>query len=423
MKFLRVTLPVITILSAVIFPGAVSAQFHTYIPASSLPQKPDAQGHPMFHTNIRLLIPDGKGYTFGEQAVQPEELPPFPGFLFETPASLACVYGLAPFFKGCNPNLTTTNPDGGGKVIAIVDPFDDPTVESDLATFDAQFGLPPADLTVVFADGAEPALDPTGGSELEEALDVAYSHAMAPKAKIILVEAADNTFANIFSAVVVASNLVAAQGGGEVSMSLGISESEVSAAFEAAADTTMTTPGVVYFASTGDAPGTSYPGTSPNVVSAGGTSLSRSLSTGDFFLESAWQDAGSGPSLFEPRPAFQNGVRAVTGNARSTPDLSFDANPTSGVWLFDSNPVLGTGWFVVGGTSVSAPSLAGIVNAAGTFTASSSAENTLIYSHLLNPADFTDTIYGNCGPNVAYFTLPGYDLCTGVGSPRGLKGK
>jgi hypothetical protein len=129
-------------------------------------------------------------------------------------------------------------------------------------------------------------------------------------------------------------------------MSFGARERELDAAFEAASDLNFTTLGVVYFASAGDSPGTEYPSVSPNVVSAGGTSISRNTPTGDFFLESTWQDAGDGPSLFEPRPAFQNGVIGIVGNARGTPDFSFDSNPTSGVWVFDSNPKFGTGWFV-----------------------------------------------------------------------------
>jgi len=420
MKFSRVVLPAMIAIWIVIFSGPVSAQLHTYIPHSSLPQPPDQQGKPMFHTNLRLVVPSGGRNAIGEQAAQPYELPPFPGYLYETPASLACVYGLAaPRLDGCNPNLTTVNPSGGAKAIALVDAYDDPTAVGDLATFAAQFGLPAADLTVVFANGARPVLDPTGGWEIEEALDVEYSHAMAPQAQLFLVEAADNSLANLFNAVVVASKLVATAGGGEVSMSWGAPEFSQ----ETAVDSIMTTPGVVYVASVGDMPGATYPSTSPNVVAAGGTSLSRDPATGGFFLESSWQESGGGPSVYETRPAFQNDVRYIVGNTRGTPDLSFNANPASGVWLFDSNPVMGTGWYVAGGTSVSAPSLAGVINAAGGFRASSSAENTLIYAHMRDPFDFTDVFYGNCGPYVAYYAWPGYDLCTGVGSPKGLKGK
>jgi subtilase family serine protease len=242
---------------------------------------------------------------------------------------------------------------------------------------------------------------------------------MAPNAKIFLVEAADNSFENLIEAVSLASNLVAGAGGGQLSMSWGGSEF----AEEAQLDSFFTTPGVVYFASSGDSPGASYPSTSPNVVSAGGTSISRDTMSGQFLLENTWQDAGGGPSLVEPRPAFQNGIRQLVGKWRGTPDLSFDANPATGVWVYDSNAALGAGWYVVGGTSVSAPSLAGIINAAGGFRMSSQAENLEIYGNQGNPRALRDIVYGNCGLNIGNFATSGWDFCTGVGTVQSLRGK
>lgn len=428
----RATFPALLLCAAVVCGLSLSpsalAQGHAMTPKSSLPQPPNAQGQMMARTHLRIFVPSAEKMNFGK-AVQPSELPPFPGFLFETPASLGCVYRLVPNpVHGCNPNVTTENPSGGSRAIALVDAFDDPTAVSDLAAFSAQFGLAPPDLTVVYSAGTEPGLDPTGGWELEEALDTQWSHAMAPGAKLFLVEAPTNSLDNLFNAVIVASNLVAAAGGGEVSMSWGTGEATEETLF----DFLFTTPGVVYLASTGDSPGVEYPSASPNVVAAGGTSISRDTATGNFILESAWQDAGGGTSQVEPRPAFQNFVRFVVGNARGTPDVSFDSNPASGVWVFDSNPVGGIGWYIVGGTSVASESWAGIINAAGGFRASSQAENQDIYSHILvfhgdddsrNGGDFRDILYGNCGVNVSNFTLPGYDLCTGVGSSLGLRGK
>jgi kumamolisin len=394
-----------------------SIQGHVVTPQSSLPQPRSESGEMMARTHLRLLVPSSSKMSFG-QAVQPNELPPFPGYLFETPASIACVYKLVEVnVRGCNPNVTTTNPTGGAHAVALVDAFDDPTAETDLATFSTQFGLPAADFTVVFAQGTRPGTDPTGGWEIEESLDIEWAHAMAPEAKVFLVEAKNNSFTNLFNAVTVASNLVAAAGGGEVSMSWGGAEF----ATETNHDSTFTTPSVVYFASTGDAPGTSYPAVSPNVVAAGGTTLSRDLTTGRLIIENTWQDAGGGPSLVEPRPSFQNGVAYVVGQTRGTPDISFDANPNTGVWVFDSNAVLGVGWYVVGGTSVSAPSLAGIVNAANSFKQSSAAENQLLYSG--RRSDFNDIFYGNCGLNISNFADFGYDFCSGIGSVNTLKGK
>jgi kumamolisin len=390
---------------------------HVMIPKSSIAEPGDAGVKA--HTHLRIFVP-ASGMNFGS-AVQTNELPPFPGFFFETPASLGCIYHLVNHTTpGCNPNLTTENPNAGkgSGAIALIDPFHDPTAVGDLATFSAQFGLPAADITVVFAQGSQPAVDPTGGSEIEESLDIEWAHAMAPNAKIFLVEAANNSLLNLFSAAQLGASMVAKAGGGEVSMSFGTGEGSNEADF----DSTFVFPGVVFFASSGDSPGVEYPSASPNVVSAGGTTISRDPNSGNFLLENTWQDAGGGPSQVEPRPPFQDGVRFIVGNSRGTPDLSFDANPNTGVWVFDSNPVFGTGWFVVGGTSVSSPSLAGIVNAAGSFRNSSQAENALLYNHIFGNS-FNDTFYGTCGLNAGNFAIPGYDLCTGVGTPDGLRNK
>jgi kumamolisin len=398
---------------------AALAQVHVMIPKSSLPQPRNARGQIMARTHLRILVPAADKMNFGT-SVRPSELPPFAGYFFETPASLGCVYSLVHHsISGCNPNVTTENPSGGSRAIALVEAFDDPTAASDLAIFSAQFGLPPANLTVVYSNGAEPGTDPTGGFEIEEALDTQWAHAMAPGARLFVVEAADNSLVDLFNAVTVASNLVAAAGGGEVSMSWGAGEFTEETLF----DSLFTKPGIVYLASAGDSPGVEYPSASPNVVSAGGTTISRNSTTGNFILENTWQDVGGGPSQVEPRPGFQNGVRDVVGNVRGTPDLSFDSNPNTGVWVFDTNPVLGVGWFIVGGTSVAAPSLSGIINSAGSFRPSSQAENQLIYNNLFNGFAFHDISYGDCGLNIGNFAVPGYDFCSGVGSPVGLRGK
>ena len=115
----------------------------------------------------------------------------------------------------------TLNPSGGSRVIAIVDAFDDPNAATDLAMFSTQFGLPAANFSKVFASGVKPPQDPTGGWELEASLDIEWAHAMAPTARIILVEAASNSLSNLLAAETVAANLVAAGGGCEVYNSWG----------------------------------------------------------------------------------------------------------------------------------------------------------------------------------------------------------
>ena len=116
---------------------------------------------------------------------------------------------------------------------------------------------------------------------------------------------------------------------------------------ERAYDSYFQTPGIVYIASSGDysAPAR-YPSTSPYVISAGGTSVIRDVQ-GNFMMETAWstnpdspigQKSGGrgGPSLYEPRPAFQNSVMRIVGGARGTPDISFDANPQTGVCVYST---------------------------------------------------------------------------------------
>jgi len=416
---------------ALVSPGVCSGQQapvskgHVFIPESSVPQPGDAGVKA--HTHLRLFVPPS-GMSFGS-AVQPSELPPFPGYFFETPASLGCIYHLVQHsVPGCNPNVTTENPNvgKGAGAIALIDAFDDPTAAFDLANYSAQFGLPPANLTVVFAQGTRPKMDPTGGWEVEESLDLQISHAMAPNAQIFLVEAADNSFTNLFEAVTIGASLVATAGGGEVSMSWGGGEFSPalgnSTISETSFDHFLTFPGVVFFASSGDSPGTEYPSASPYVVSAGGTTLSRNAYTGSFLLENTWQDAGSGPSQVERRPAFQNAVASIVGDSRGTPDLSFDANPTTGLWVLDTNTVPGPGWYIVGGTSVSSPALAGIINAAGAFRNSSQAENTELYGRSSGDT-FNNIGYGTCGLNAGTFAQSGYDLCTGLGTVNTLRDK
>ena len=127
--------------------------------------------------------------------------------------------------------------------------------------------------------------------------------------------------------------------------------------------------GVVYFASSGDSPGVIWPSASPNVVSVGGTSISRNPVSGDLQQEIAWQSGGGGASLYEARPGYQAGLSAVVGSRRGTPDVAADADPATGVWVYDY-PY----WYIVGGTSVAAPVWAGIVNAGNGFAATSQTE-------------------------------------------------
>jgi subtilase family serine protease len=338
--------------------------------------------------------------------------PPYPGYFYETPASLGCVYQLvSPTAGGCNPNTVTANPSGGSHAIAIVDAYHYQTAMSDLRTFSNQFLLPlptSANFQVVYANGRQPPVN--ANWNVEEALDIEWAHAMAPNAKIYLVEAASSNFSDLLRAVSVANSLVSSTGGGEVAMSWGGSEFSGETSY----DPYFTQPGVVYFASSGDSPGVIWPSTSPNVVSVGGTSLSRNPTTGNFQQEMAWQSGGGGPSLYETRPSYQNAISAIVGTKRGTPDVAADADPSTGVWVY-AYPY----WYIVGGTSVAAPVWAGIVNAGNKFSSTSQNELTGVYAN----QGTTDVKAGSCGPNQGYLTGSGWDFCTGLGSPLGEGGK
>ena len=370
------------------------------------------------HTNTKIFV-----LTGGMDNVHPPsgregpEIAPGPSYYYETPASLGCVYRLTSVSStetGCNPTDTTlANPAGGAKAIAIVDAFDYPTAFSDLQTFSAQFRLPApttANFQVVYATGTPPKAD--SGWGLEAALDIQWAHAMAPKATIYLVEAASNSYADLLTAVNVASNLVAQAGGGEVSMSWGGSEFS----FERFYDGYFTKSGVVYVAAAGDSAGAIWPSTSPNVVSAGGTTNSRDAS-GNLQAQLAWSSTGGGPSKYESRPSYQSAISQIVGSKRGSPDVAAVADPHTGVWVYNIPDC--NGWCIVGGTSVAAPVWAGIINAAGRFAKSTQAELSTIYGNLGNAGDFTDIAQGSCGPSQGYLAGKGWDFCTGAGSAYG----
>jgi len=387
------------------------------VPESSI-YRPEDVGK-RARTFVRIFIPDGG---------LPLTTANTPGGFFETPASLACVYQLVSAAKTCNPSTATTVSRLGSKAIALVDAYDDPNAASDLAVFSTEFGLPTANFKVIYAAPGSstqtttpPPQDSSGSWEFEESVDIQMAHAMAPHAKIYLVEANSNGSGDLLPAITLASNLVAAAGGGEVSMSWGFGDF----AGENGWDGYFTTTGVVYFSSSGDSAGISYPCTSPNVVCVGGTTISRNATTGNFESESAWPDTGGGPSPNEPIPSYQSGIASIVGTQRGTPDLAFVGDGRTPVWVYDTFPMGGSPgtWWLASGTSVSAPGMAGIVNAAGNFYASTNAELTEVYSQIGVATDFRDIVSGNCGDYAGYLSAKGWDFCTGVGASLGKTGK
>lgn len=351
------------------------------------------------HTNHLILVRPTRGKP--NRPTGPQGL---------SPATIYSVY---------LPSASTSS--GGGGTIAIVDAYDYPTAENDLNVFSSQFGLPACTTAngcfkVVYAGGSTPRANCGWGQEA--ALDIEWAHAMAPEAKIVLVEAASSRFTDLFDAVDVATQQVTAGGGkGEVSMSWGGSEFSSETSY----DGHFQHNNVVYFGASGDTGGVIiYPSASPYVVAAGGTTLNLK-SNGDFISETGWSGSGGGPSKYEEQLDYQFGVSGASSTQRSVPDLSFDADPYTGVSVYDSTKCQGmSGWLIFGGTSVSSPALAGIVNRAMSFEPSSVDELTTMYGNRTNTKDFYDVTSGSAG---SYTAAPGWDYVTGIGSSRGTNGK
>src|SRR6266568_4250527 len=261
-----------------------------------------------------------------------------------SPATIKSVY-----------NFPTSLTAGTGKTIAIVDAFDDPTAESDLAVFSSQYGLP----ACTTANGCFSKVNQTGGSSyprtdsgwaLEISLDIQWAHAIAPGARILLVEATTNSFTNLLIAEDYAKTHAQ-----YVSNSWGASEFSSESSF----DSHFTQAGVSFFASSGDSGlPPIYPSASPRVISVGGTTLH--FSGGTFTSETGWSGSGGGCSAFETATSAQAGFsqygQVNCSGKRATPDVSLDADPNSGVSVYDSVKYYGqSGWFTVGGTSASSP--------------------------------------------------------------------
>jgi kumamolisin len=395
-----------------IMSGAQVIQRHGYthvIPASSQ-EASENIGH-VAHSNVSFVVPNvavSAAAPSVKSAARPAAgLPPYLGWAYETPASLACLHGLAPQTSGCNPNVVTTPAQGGHGVIAIVDAYHAPTALSDLQAFSYQFGLPAPTFQVVYASGVQPGVN--SGWTLESTLDIEYAHALAPNAKIILVEAASNSYGDLMKAVQVASQLVVKAGGGQVSMSWGGSEFSSQTYY----DSYFTGANVVFFASSGDQPGVSYPATSPNVVAVGGVSASRDVTTLNFSHFASWSEAGAGVSVITPRPAYQSSIATTIGPMRAIPDVAALANPETGAWVY-----MNGSWGVVGGTSLASPIAAAITNLSGSTAASSQAELSKIYAaKAANANAFANPAAGYCGMHAAYAVATIWNFCSGVGVP------
>ncbi|SOD74814.1 hypothetical protein SAMN05892883_4006 [Jatrophihabitans sp. GAS493] len=308
------------------------------------------------------------------------------------PASLVAAYGL-------------DASRGSGQTVAIVDAYNNPNAESDLAVYRAQYGLPACTTAngcfrKVNQNGAASPLPATNsGWAGEIALDVDMVSAICPQCNILLLEANSSYLSDLGTAVNTAVSLGAkfvsnSYGGGDTS----------------GYDSYYNHPGVAITASTGDnGYGVSYPASSPYVTAVGGTSLSIA-STPRGFTETAWAGAGSGCSTVANQPTFQIGV--ATGCAkRAVADVSAVANPNTGVAVYNG------GWGVYGGTSASSPIIASVYALAGT-PGASDYPNTYPYLHTGDLNDVTSGTNGTCTVHQLCSSVTGWDGPTGLGTPN-----
>jgi subtilase family serine protease len=341
-----------------------------------------------------------KANTIGSPRYQdiPPSLTASPGSGY-TPAQIAGAYGF---------NLTNSAGNGSGSVLAVVVAYGSASMQSDLNVFCSQYGLPTTTLSIVYPSGQPRAKD--SGWASETMLDVEWSHAMAPGAKIVVVVSPDDSLSNLLAAV---NYAVTSSKADVVSMSWGTQEFFG----ELASDSYFNHPGTSFVAAAGDSASVvDWPAASPYVLAVGGTSLQINSLTGSISSETAWGSGGGGVSRYEQLPAFQAGFNVNSG--RGIPDVSYVADPYTGVNVYLTDPITQTGgWAVYGGTSVGTPQWAALLarrkslgNAGGTMFQSN------LYAECksgLSPW-LRDITSGSNG----HPATTGYDLSTGLGSPN-----
>jgi subtilase family serine protease len=320
-----------------------------------------------------------------------------------TPAQVKAAYGFSSVKFG------SVVGNGAGQTIAIVDAYNDPNIKSDLGKFDQTFGLAaPPRFKIVNQNGGTTLPQSDRGWAGEIALDVEWAHAIAPAANILLVEASSATMSALDAALDYARS---ATGVVVVSNSWGGSEFST----EKSQDVHFTTPaghaGVTFTVAAGDSgAGAEYPSSSPDVLSVGGSTL-RLTTSGTWSSESVWAGGGGGTSRYEGVPSYQ---KSLGVSMRGAPDVSYDANPSTGFAVYDSYG--SGGWAQYGGTSAGAPQWAALVAIADqgrALAGKGSLANVQDVLYSLSRSDFHDIASGSNG----YRATSGYDLASGLGSP------
>ncbi|HEY1683674.1 MAG TPA: choice-of-anchor tandem repeat GloVer-containing protein [Tepidisphaeraceae bacterium] len=314
--------------------------------------------------------------------------------------------------------------DGTGQTIAVVDAYNDPNIVFDADYFSSVMGLPQFNanggptLNVVnqYGQSTVPDNATAGTWDIEESIDVEWAHAIAPKANIVLFEANSSDLADLMQAVDTARNY---PGVDVVNMSWGGSEFEGEQQFDSYFTTPAGHQGVTFVGSSGDAGGLpQFPETSPNVIGVGATSLTIN-SAGTYASESAWPDSGGGVSYYQQQPSYQAGkVNEISATNRTSPDVSMDGDPVTGVYVLDTF-YNDSSFLQIGGTSLASPMWAGLIAIAdqgkmlGNQSSLDGATMTLPTLYQLPASNFHDVTSGSNG----FAAGPGYDLATGLGTP------
>lgn len=344
-----------------------------------------------------LFVPEAKSFAKTAQESVVQE--PF------SPQEIDMAYG-----------ISTSDSDGGGITIALIEAFGADTLQEDFLSFGRYFSLPEKQLEVYYPYGKSVQTVPSW--ELEATTDTQWAYACAPGARIICVFAPDSQMQSLFSAVSYAISL----GADVISMSFGSSEF----AGQQRYTLQMKNSGKVFVASAGDTGGSVvFPSSSDAVISVGGTVFYRNA--GGVFARTAWKDGGGGPSRFTPIPEWQRifeGINEMSGGYRATPDVALDAAVSPGYAVYYSNR---GGIVGVGGTSVSAPVFAGLCarvlqkNTDAVTKAGGMAQ--YLYT-LAGKTQYNEPQYNffdiTIGSNGRFNAMKGYDMCTGLGAPNNI---
>ena len=342
---------------------------------------------------------------------QRTDLPPLANLPGLTPAQIP---GYEPAELQAAYNLPSATA-GQGQTIAIVLAYDNPNAETDLAVYRAMFGLPPCTrLNGCFhkyaKDGGTnlPKPDMYWGAEMSIDLDMAS--AICPNCKLDVVESDNDDPNNLFQAI---QNAVQKLHANVVSNSWVAPESSS----EKGAEQQLDKLGTAIVAAAGDQGyGTAWPAAARGAIAVGGTTLVPDKHYARGFYESVWSGTGGGCSAYIPKPSWQTDPACSN---RTLNDVAAIADPNPGVAVFDTYLPAGYGgWLVFGGTSISAPIVAGAIALAGNAKTLNSAQFIAGHAAFLNP--ILDGSNGSCTPGYLCNGAAGYSGPAGFGSPNGV---